>query len=125
MEADHKGVCKFASAEGDDYEQVSFNLVRLVKAAIKAVAERAHCFVKDPQGDLYSTGFNYQPGTIIADPDFSGFSSMMLTGRQLQLSERSRVTASERVRIASTRGFMGNQHTASRGPFCKLFSGRT
>ena len=39
MEADHNGVCKFVSAEGDDYEQVSFNLVRLVKDAIKA-AER-------------------------------------------------------------------------------------
>jgi hypothetical protein len=39
MEADHNGVCKFASAEGDDYEQVSFNLVRLAKDAIKA-AER-------------------------------------------------------------------------------------
>ncbi|KAA6411567.1 MAG: hypothetical protein FRX48_04847 [Lasallia pustulata] len=41
MDADHTGVCKFESAEGDDYEQVSFNLVRLVKSAVKAVAERA------------------------------------------------------------------------------------
>jgi len=40
MEADHNGICKFASAEGDDYEQVSFNLVRLVNSAIKAAAER-------------------------------------------------------------------------------------
>jgi hypothetical protein len=40
MEANHNGVCKFASADGDDYERVSFNLVRLVKAAIKAAAER-------------------------------------------------------------------------------------
>jgi len=40
MEANHNGVCKFASAEGDDYEQVSFNLVRLVKSAVKAAAER-------------------------------------------------------------------------------------
>jgi hypothetical protein len=40
MEANHNGVCKFVSAEGDDYEQVSFNLVWLVKSAIKAVAER-------------------------------------------------------------------------------------
>lgn len=36
MEADHNSVCKFASAEGDDYKQASFNLVRLVKAAVKA-----------------------------------------------------------------------------------------
>ncbi|SLM40185.1 P-loop containing nucleoside triphosphate hydrolase [Lasallia pustulata] len=41
MDADHTGVCKFESAEGDDYEQVSFNLVRLVKSAVKAAAERA------------------------------------------------------------------------------------
>ena len=41
MDADHTGVCKFESAEGDDYEQVSFNLVRLVKSAVKATAERA------------------------------------------------------------------------------------
>lgn len=40
MEADHNGVCKFANAEGDDYEQVSFNLVRLVNAAVKAAVER-------------------------------------------------------------------------------------
>ena len=40
MEADHNGVCKFVSAEGDDYEQVSFNLIRLVKAAVKAAEER-------------------------------------------------------------------------------------
>ncbi|KAA6414974.1 MAG: hypothetical protein FRX48_01725 [Lasallia pustulata] len=41
MDADHTGVCKFESAEGDDYEQVSFNLVRLVKSAVKSAAERA------------------------------------------------------------------------------------
>ncbi|KAA6414866.1 MAG: hypothetical protein FRX48_01616 [Lasallia pustulata] len=41
MDADHTGVCKFESAEGDDYEQVSFNLVRLVKSAVEAAAERA------------------------------------------------------------------------------------
>jgi hypothetical protein len=40
LDADHNGVCKFASAEGDDYEQVSFNIVKLVKSAIKAVVER-------------------------------------------------------------------------------------
>ncbi|SLM33335.1 P-loop containing nucleoside triphosphate hydrolase [Lasallia pustulata] len=40
-DVDHTGVCKFESAEGDDYEQVSFNLVRLVKSAVMAAAERA------------------------------------------------------------------------------------
>ena len=42
MDANHTGVCKFESAEGDDYEQVSFNLIRLVKSAVQAAAERAH-----------------------------------------------------------------------------------
>ena len=41
MDADHTQICKFESAEGDDYEQVSFNLRRLVKSAVKAAAERA------------------------------------------------------------------------------------
>ncbi|KAA6408308.1 MAG: hypothetical protein FRX48_08050 [Lasallia pustulata] len=41
MDADHTGVCKFEGAEGNDYEQVSFNLVRLVKSAVEAAAERA------------------------------------------------------------------------------------
>ena len=41
LNADHTGVCKFESAEGDDYELVSFNLVRLVKSAVKAAAEKA------------------------------------------------------------------------------------
>lgn len=41
MNADHTGVCKFESAEGDDYLQVAFNLKRLVKSAVKATAERA------------------------------------------------------------------------------------
>ena len=40
IETNHNGVCKFASAKGDDYEQVSFNIVRLVKSAVKAAAER-------------------------------------------------------------------------------------
>lgn len=40
METDHKGICKFASPDGDDYEQVSFNLIRLVKSAIEAAAQR-------------------------------------------------------------------------------------
>ena len=41
MDANHTGICKFESAEGDDYEQVSFNLIWLVKAAVKAAVERA------------------------------------------------------------------------------------
>ncbi|MCJ1270174.1 hypothetical protein MMC22_010070 [Lobaria immixta] len=41
MDADHTEVCKFESAEGDDYEQVSFNLGRLVKSAVKAAVDRA------------------------------------------------------------------------------------
>jgi hypothetical protein len=63
-------------------------------------------------------------GDLKLDPEFSRFSSTRPTGRHLQLSERSRVTAAEHVRIASTRGFMGNQHTASRGPICTLPPGR-
>ena len=39
MEADHNGICKFTNVEGDDYAQVSFNLVRLIKAAIKAAVK--------------------------------------------------------------------------------------
>ena len=42
MDASHTGVYKFENAEGDSYEQVSFNPVRLVESAIKAAAERAH-----------------------------------------------------------------------------------
>ena len=41
MDADHTGVCKYASADDDNYEQVSFYLVRLVKNAVKAAVERA------------------------------------------------------------------------------------
>ncbi|MCJ1383288.1 hypothetical protein MMC17_006401 [Xylographa soralifera] len=41
MEADHADVCKYASADDDNYEQVSFNLVRLVKNAVRNAAERA------------------------------------------------------------------------------------
>lgn len=42
MDANHTEICKFESAEGDDYEQVSFNLGRLVKSAVKAAVDRAH-----------------------------------------------------------------------------------
>jgi hypothetical protein len=41
VEANHSDVCKFVSAEGDDYEQVSFNIGWLVKSAIRAATERA------------------------------------------------------------------------------------
>lgn len=41
LDADHSGVCKFDSAEGDDYEQVSYNIGWLVKSALKAAAEPA------------------------------------------------------------------------------------
>ena len=41
MDANHTGVCKFASAEGDDYEQVSFNILQLVKSAVKVAEEKA------------------------------------------------------------------------------------
>ena len=41
MDADHTEVCKFKIAEGDDYEQVSFNLSWLVKSAVKAASKRA------------------------------------------------------------------------------------
>jgi hypothetical protein len=47
MEADHSGVCKFASAQGDDYEQVSFNIGRLVKSAIRAAEVREERSVAD------------------------------------------------------------------------------
>jgi hypothetical protein len=47
LETDHSGVCKFASADGDDYEQVSFNLDRLVKSAVKFAAEREQKNVTD------------------------------------------------------------------------------
>ncbi|MCJ1231813.1 hypothetical protein MMC12_008492, partial [Toensbergia leucococca] len=41
MDVDHAGVCEFKIAEGDDDEQVSFNLSWLVESAVKAAAERA------------------------------------------------------------------------------------
>jgi hypothetical protein len=40
MEADHANVCKFASADDDNYEQVAGNIVELVEAATKAYAEK-------------------------------------------------------------------------------------
>ncbi|KAH6671182.1 hypothetical protein B0J14DRAFT_595495 [Halenospora varia] len=47
LEADHSGVCKFASADGDDYEYVSSNLVRLVESAVESAAEREQKSVAD------------------------------------------------------------------------------
>ncbi|MCJ1243623.1 hypothetical protein MMC30_000820, partial [Trapelia coarctata] len=41
VDADHKDLCKFAGAEGSDYEAVSANLVWLANCAIKAAAERS------------------------------------------------------------------------------------
>ena len=35
MDGDHNSICKFARADGDDYEQVSYNLVELVETATK------------------------------------------------------------------------------------------
>jgi hypothetical protein len=40
VEADHNNICKFWSAESDDYEQVSSNLAFLVNAAVKVVMGR-------------------------------------------------------------------------------------
>jgi len=40
LDADHNTVCKFASPDGDDYEQVSGNVVFLAESAIKALTER-------------------------------------------------------------------------------------
>jgi hypothetical protein len=40
MDADYNSICKFASAEGDNYTQVSFNLIKLVRSAIMAVVEK-------------------------------------------------------------------------------------
>ena len=40
VEADHNNICKFASAESENYEQVSLNLVWLVNAAVEAGMER-------------------------------------------------------------------------------------
>jgi hypothetical protein len=40
MNADHTTICKFESADGDDYEQVSGNIVILAESATKAFAER-------------------------------------------------------------------------------------
>jgi hypothetical protein len=40
MEADHTNVCKFESADDDNYEQVAGNIVELVEAATKAYVEK-------------------------------------------------------------------------------------
>ncbi|KAH7307931.1 hypothetical protein BKA65DRAFT_543760 [Rhexocercosporidium sp. MPI-PUGE-AT-0058] len=40
MDAHHGDVCRFANADRDDYEQVSFNLIKLVKSAIRASEEQ-------------------------------------------------------------------------------------
>jgi hypothetical protein len=40
MDADHAGVCKFASPNDDNYEQVVFNLVKLASNALETVANK-------------------------------------------------------------------------------------
>jgi hypothetical protein len=40
--------------------------------------------------------------------------------RDLQPSERSRATAEDRARFATTRGFIGSQHDVKKGPYCRL-----
>lgn len=57
MNTDHTRVCKFESAEGDDYEQVIFNLVWLVKSAIKAAAEKARLAGSDKEKTLFLVPF--------------------------------------------------------------------
>lgn len=46
-------------------------------------------------------------------------SHSMISG-DLQPSERSRATAEDRARIATTRGFIGSQHDVKKGPYCWL-----
>ncbi|MCJ1350988.1 MAG: hypothetical protein MMC33_000970 [Icmadophila ericetorum] len=40
MAADHTSICKFESDQGDDYELVVYNIVKLSEQAVKALAER-------------------------------------------------------------------------------------
>lgn len=42
MAADHISICKFESAEGDDYEQVVGNLQGLIDGAVRAIEERKY-----------------------------------------------------------------------------------
>lgn len=40
MAANHGSICKFESAQGDDYEQVVYNIVRLTEQAVKTLTDR-------------------------------------------------------------------------------------
>jgi hypothetical protein len=40
MEADHVGICKFASIDGSDYKQVASNLIELANYAVKTAADK-------------------------------------------------------------------------------------
>jgi hypothetical protein len=42
--------------------------------------------------------------------------------RDLQPLGRLRATAEDRARVASTRGFIGSQHSVKKGPYCLLTS---
>ncbi|MCJ1396455.1 hypothetical protein MMC18_009345 [Xylographa bjoerkii] len=60
MHADHAGVCRFDSADDDNYKQVSFHIVQLVKNAAQDAAERALGILKafsfvsaNEAGDLF------------------------------------------------------------------------
>jgi hypothetical protein len=44
MDADHVGICKFASLDGSDYKQVAFNLIELANHAVKTAAEKTRKF---------------------------------------------------------------------------------
>lgn len=59
MEADHASVCKFASPEDDNYEQVAGNIIELVEAATKAYAEKQRladlALSSQPVGEVLGT----------------------------------------------------------------------
>jgi hypothetical protein len=40
MDADHVGICKFASIDGSDYKQVASNLVELASYAVKTARDK-------------------------------------------------------------------------------------
>jgi hypothetical protein len=48
MEADHVGICKFASIDGSDYKQVASNLIELANYAVKTVAGKTRKIEPSP-----------------------------------------------------------------------------
>jgi hypothetical protein len=71
-----------------------------------------------PNG-AYRHDFDYiDPGMTFAGASFSNYCSTIARG--LQLSQRSRATAAEGVRIATTSGFIGSRKAVNNGPFCML-----